>query len=76
MAVLFVFLLLEDVAPVFIQVCITVLILLTLVNSGAILEQRRWVFYLEYARLLVIFIAAYYCWPHPALLWMAAFIQP
>ena len=76
MAVLFFFLLLEKQLPVFIQVCIAVLILLTLINSGAILEQRRWVFYLEYARLMVVFIAVYYCWPYPALLWTAAFIQP
>jgi alkylglycerol monooxygenase len=75
-AVLFFFLLLEKQTPVFIQVCVTVLILLTLVNSGAILEQRRWVFYLEYARLLVVFIAVYYCWPYPALLWTAALVQP
>lgn len=66
---LFFFLLLEKYVPVFVQVCITLLIFLTLINSGAILEQRRWVFYLEYARLLVVFAAAYYWWPHPALLW-------
>ncbi len=29
------------------------LILLTLVNCGALLEQRRWIYYLEYARLLL-----------------------
>lgn len=75
-AVLFFFLLLEKQTPVFLQVCITIVIFLTLINSGAILEQRRWVFYLEYARLLVVFIAVYYCRPHPALLWVAAFIQP
>jgi hypothetical protein len=75
-AVLFFFLLMEKQTPVFIQVCVTVLILLTLVNSGAILEQRRWVFYLEYARLLVVFIAVYYCWPYPALLWTATLVQP
>jgi hypothetical protein len=74
--VLFFFLLLENYVPVFVQVCTTILIFLTLINSGAILEQRRWVFYLEYARLLVIFIAVYYCWPYPALLWIAAFVQP
>lgn len=66
---LFFFLLLEKYVPVFVQACITLLIFLTLINSGAILEQRRWVFYLEYARLLVVFAAAYYWWPHPALLW-------
>ncbi|KOS05108.1 sterol desaturase [Flavobacterium akiainvivens] len=29
-------------------------ILLTLVNCGALLEQRRWIYYLEYARLLLL----------------------
>jgi alkylglycerol monooxygenase len=32
----------------------TLFILLTLVNCGAILEQRRWIFYLEYSRALLI----------------------
>lgn len=31
-------------------------IILSLINTGAIMEQKRWVFYLEYARLAVIFI--------------------
>jgi hypothetical protein len=73
--VLFFFLLLENYVPVFVQVCITFVILLTLVNIGAILEQRRWVFYLEYARLLVGFIALYYCWPYPILLSVFAIVQ-
>lgn len=30
------------------------LILLTLVNCGALLEQRRWIYYLEYARFLLL----------------------
>ncbi len=75
LAALFCFLLLEHYIPVFVQVCFTVFIFLTLINSGAILEQRRWVFYLEYARLLVIFIAGYYCWPHTGLLWLVAMVQ-
>ncbi|KAA2245336.1 sterol desaturase family protein [Chitinophaga agrisoli] len=75
LAALFCFLLLEHYIPVFVQACFTVFIFLTLINSGAILEQRRWVFYLEYARLLVIFIAGYYYWPHPGLLWLVAMVQ-
>jgi alkylglycerol monooxygenase len=31
-----------------------IFILLTLVNCGALLEQRRWIYYLEYARLLLV----------------------
>lgn len=30
------------------------LVLLTLVNCGALLEQRRWIYYLEYARLMLV----------------------
>ncbi|SFE26056.1 Sterol desaturase/sphingolipid hydroxylase, fatty acid hydroxylase superfamily [Chitinophaga sp. CF118] len=73
--VLFFFLLLENYVPAFVQVCITLVILLTLINTGAILEQRRWVFYLEYARLLVVFIALYYCWPYSFLLSAFAVVQ-
>lgn len=32
----------------------TLFILITLVNCGALLEQARWIFYLEYVRLLLI----------------------
>ena len=32
-------------------------ILLSLVNSGAMLDQRRWVFYLEFARLMTVLVA-------------------
>lgn len=31
-------------------------IFISLINSGAILDQRRWIFYLEYARLLLVMI--------------------
>lgn len=32
-------------------------ILISLINSGAILDQRRWIFYLEYARLVLVMVA-------------------
>ncbi len=32
-------------------------ILVSLINSGAILDQRRWIFYLEYARVLIVLLA-------------------
>jgi hypothetical protein len=73
--VLFSFLLLEHYTSAFIQVCVTLVIFLTLINTGAILEQRRWVFYLEYARLLVIFAGLFYCWPQPLLFLGFAVIQ-
>ncbi|WP_249219421.1 sterol desaturase family protein [Chitinophaga sp. HK235] len=74
LTLLFVFLLLEYYAPVFIQVCVTLLILLTLINCGAILEQKRWVFYLEYARYAVLCFALFYCWPHPSLVTLAGLV--
>jgi len=32
-------------------------ILVSLINSGAILDQRRWIFYLEYTRILLVMVA-------------------
>jgi hypothetical protein len=29
-------------------------ILITLVNCGALLEQRRWIYYLEYGRIFIV----------------------
>ncbi|MBO9731739.1 MAG: sterol desaturase family protein [Chitinophaga sp.] len=75
LVLLFAFLLLEHYVPVFIQVCVALLIVLTLINCGAIMEQRKWVFYLEYARYLVLSLAGYYIWPHPAVLCAAAVIM-
>ncbi|MFB6457684.1 sterol desaturase family protein [Chitinophaga sp. Hz27] len=62
---LFSFLLLEHYVPLFIQVCISLMIVLTLINCGAILEQKRWVFYIEYARYIAIVAALFYVWPGP-----------
>ncbi|HVI45464.1 MAG TPA: sterol desaturase family protein [Chitinophaga sp.] len=74
LTLLFIFLLLEHYVPVFVQVCATFLILLTLINCGAIMEQKRWVFYLEYARYTVLCLAIYYYWPHPLVPFVAALI--
>jgi sterol desaturase/sphingolipid hydroxylase (fatty acid hydroxylase superfamily) len=43
----------QEQLPTLVQVFTSLIILVTLVNCGAILEQRRWVFYLEYSRLLL-----------------------
>lgn len=51
---LFVFILFEHHLHWEVQLTIALIILLTLVNCGAILEQRRWIFYLEYVRLTII----------------------
>jgi len=34
---------------------ITIFILLTLINCGALMEQRRWIYYLEWSRILLSF---------------------
>jgi sterol desaturase/sphingolipid hydroxylase (fatty acid hydroxylase superfamily) len=75
LVVLFSFLLLEYYVPAFVQICITLVIFLTLINTGAIIEQRRWVFYLEYTRLLLVFAALYYYWTNPLLLLLFAIVQ-
>ncbi len=59
---LFAFILFEKQLPVKVQVLSAGFILITLVNCGAILEQRKWIFYLEFCRfllcllLLVVFV--------------------
>ncbi len=36
------------------------IIIITLINCGAIMEQKRWVFYLEYFRLVIVFVLPFY----------------
>jgi alkylglycerol monooxygenase len=61
LSILFVFLLLENHVMIYQQVLISLFIIITLVNCGALLEQRNWVFYLEISRvsLLVLMIIPY-----------------
>ncbi|HRE50251.1 MAG TPA: sterol desaturase family protein [Flavitalea sp.] len=58
LVILFLFILFEHHLSWQFQALATFFILLTLVNCGAILEQRGWIFYLEYARAIVALIAA------------------
>ncbi|SEJ30705.1 Sterol desaturase/sphingolipid hydroxylase, fatty acid hydroxylase superfamily [Dyadobacter sp. SG02] len=67
---LFFLLLFEHHEETFLQVMVALVIFVTLINCGAILEQRRWVFYLEFARGALIFITAYHYFPHPTLLFL------
>ena len=39
-------------------------IIVSLINSGAILDQRRWIFYLEYIRILLVMIAIVVFYPN------------
>lgn len=63
MALLFVFILFEHYIPLTQQVLISLGLLLTLINCGAIMEQKKWVFYLEFLRLLTVAIGAVIAYP-------------
>jgi hypothetical protein len=43
----------------------TLCMILTLINCGALLEQRRWVFLLELVRALFVVLTVFYYFPHP-----------
>jgi len=53
----FLFTLFENYLSLSFQVLTILMVLLTLINCGAILEQRRWIFYLEYSRLFLALTA-------------------
>ena len=67
---LFFLLLFEYHEETFLQIMAALVIFVTLINCGAIMEQRRWVFYLEFARGALIFVTAYHYFPHPTLLFL------
>lgn len=43
---------------------ISAFIIISLINSGAILDQRKWIFYLEYARLVLLMVATGILYPN------------
>jgi hypothetical protein len=43
---------------------LSIFIIISLVNSGAILDQRRWIFYLEYIRVILVMIAIAVFYPN------------
>lgn len=57
---LFVFILFERYFSANIKIAFSLLTLLTLINCGAIMEQKRWVFYMEYIRMAVILYLPFY----------------
>lgn len=63
--ILFLLLLFEHFTDPFLQITAALFILITLINCGAILEQRRWVFLLEVARGLVVIVTTFYYYPDP-----------
>ncbi len=56
LTVLFFFLLLVRHIPIIQQWLITCFILVTLINCGAIMEQKMWVAYLEFIRLVLVLL--------------------
>jgi sterol desaturase/sphingolipid hydroxylase (fatty acid hydroxylase superfamily) len=60
---LFVFTLFEKSIPGIQQVIFTGALFVTLVNCGAIMEQKKWVFYLEYSRLFLVAISVVLLFP-------------
>ncbi|MCK7554598.1 sterol desaturase family protein [Chitinophaga sedimenti] len=61
---LFFVVLFEKIIPGGLAALSVLFILISLVNTGAILEQRKWIFYLEYSRMLVILLALVLYFPH------------
>jgi sterol desaturase/sphingolipid hydroxylase (fatty acid hydroxylase superfamily) len=62
---LFVFILFDRILPIYQQVLISIALFLTLINCGAIMEQKKWVVYLELLRLFTItlsLVTAYALW--------------
>lgn len=68
---LFVFLLVDQYVPGYLQLLTALFILITLINCGALLEQRQWVLYLEMARVAVLWLALYGVLGSPMLIVLA-----
>ncbi len=69
--ILFAFLLVEQYVPAYLQLLTASFILLTLINCGALLEQRRWVLYLEIGRVSILWLALYATLGYPMLIILA-----
>jgi hypothetical protein len=60
----------QDVAD---KIFFLVFILITLINCGALLEQRKWIYYLEYTRLAILFSYLLYIEGYAELLLLPVF---
>lgn len=69
--ILFSYLFYEDYVPWPLKISIALFILLTLINCGALLEQRQWVLYPEIARLAVLWLGLYLLLGEPMLIILA-----
>lgn len=64
MCLLFVLTLFVHYLPAMQLFLLSAFIIVSLVNSGAILDQRRWIFYLEYIRIFIAMIAIVVIYPN------------
>lgn len=69
--ILFGFLLVEESIPVVLQILTALFILLTVINCGALLEQRQWVLYVEVSRMAVLWMGLYVLLNYPMLIVLA-----
>jgi alkylglycerol monooxygenase len=60
LAGLFVFILFEHYLSLTVKIELSLIIVLTLINCGAIMEQKRWIFLVEYLRLSVFLLLPFY----------------
>lgn len=58
------------------QTLFTLFIIVTLVNCGAILEQKKWIFYLEYSRVFLFLIGILIYYPSAILISLFACLVP
>jgi alkylglycerol monooxygenase len=66
-ASLFTFILFEHYMSAYEKTLIVLMIFLTLINCGAIMEQKRWIFYLEFSRLILAGAAIVLAYPNSLL---------
>jgi hypothetical protein len=58
------FILFEQYISLPVKIIFVISTILTLINCGAIMEQKRWVFLIEYSRLLTMFLLPFYSLDH------------
>lgn len=68
LVLLFTFILVENYIPFYAQLLIAGVIIITLINCGAILEQRLWVFHVEYIRGILLAMTLLAFFPSQSLL--------
>lgn len=73
---LFVFIAFESGLTWQLQSLFVIIILVTLVNCGAILEQKRWIFYLEYSRMFLCVVTLLFYYPSAILGTCVALLMP